>query len=446
MIRRLEALHYRCLRYVDVELGRFHILVGPNASGKSTLFDAIAFLGDLVSDGLEAAVENRTSNFQDLVWGRPRDGLGFELAVEFDIPDKLRALLPPEKDYRVFRYEVAIRETDGDIRIDSERGMLMPLQGPQPAIQHEMFPAPMPPPSSILIGGNRRGWRTILSKSTQAKDNFNIETSSKSGKGWATSIAFGHRRSALGNLPESPTTFPVSTYVKRVLGSSIKSFFLDSLRMREASSPARRGEGIAQDGSNLPWVIKRLKEEHPESYEEWLSHVQTTLSDLACVGVVERQDDRHAYLRLRYQSGIEIPSWMASDGTLRLLALTLPAYLPGSNEIYILEEPENGIHPLAVDCVFQSLSSVYDSQVLLATHSPVVLRMAAPQDALCFAKDADGATDIVRGDVHPRLKDWKGSPNMDVLFASGDSPARLISPAARIRSPAVASRGLAVNA
>ena len=36
-------------------------LVGPSASGKSTLFDAIAFLGDPVSDALEAAVENRTS-------------------------------------------------------------------------------------------------------------------------------------------------------------------------------------------------------------------------------------------------------------------------------------------------------------------------------------------------------------------------------------------------
>ena len=189
--------------------------------------------------------------------------------------------------------------------------------------------------------------------------------------------------------------------------------------MREASSSARRGEGIAQDGSNLPWVVKRLEEEHPESYREWLSHVQTTLSDLAYVGVVERQDDRHAYLRLRYKSGVEIPSWMASDGALRLLALTLPAYLPGSDEIYVLEEPENGIHPLAVDCVFESLSSVYDSQVLLATHSPVVLRMAAIEEALCFAKDSQGATDIVRGDVHPRLKDWKGSPNMDVLFASG---------------------------
>ena len=419
MIRRIQALNFRCLRYVDVELGRFHILVGPNASGKSTLFDVIAFLGDLVSKGLEAAVESRTSNFQDLVWGRPRDRLGFELALEFDIPDRLRGKLPSEKDYRGFRYEVAVREIDGDIRIDSERGMLTPSQEPRDASQRDLFPAPMQPPDSILVGGNRRGWRTILSKSRQAKDNFNIETSSESGKGWATSIAFGHRRSALGNLPESPTNFPVSTYVKKVLGNSIKSFFLDSRRMRETSSPGKREEGIAQDGSNLPWVVKKLEKEHLESYGQWLAHVQTTLAELEHVGVVEREDDRHAYLRLRYKSGVEVPSWMASDGTLRLLALTLPAYLPGSDDIYILEEPENGIHPLAVDCVFQSLNSVYESQVLLATHSPVVLRMAALEDALCFAKDPSGATDIVSGDLHPRLKDWRGSPNMDVLFASG---------------------------
>ena len=263
MIRRIQALNFRCLRYVDVELGRFHILVGPNASGKSTLFDVIAFLGDLVSDGLEAAVESRTSNFQDLVWGRPRDRLSFELAVEFDIPEHLREQLPRDRDYRVFRYEVAVRETDGDIRIDSERGLLAPAQERQSPIQREMFPDPMQPPRSILVGGNRRGLRTILSKSSQAKDNFNVETSSKSGKGWATSIAFGHRRSALGNLPESPTSFPVATYVKKILGSSIKLLFLDSLRMREASPPARHEAGIAQDGSNLPWIIKKLEREHP---------------------------------------------------------------------------------------------------------------------------------------------------------------------------------------
>ena len=113
--------------------------------------------------------------------------------------------------------------------------------------------------------------------------------------------------------------------------------------MREASSPAKSENGVARDGSNLPWVIKQLKEQHPESYREWRSHIQTTLSELEYVDVVERDDDRHAYLKLRYKTGVEVPSWMASDGTLRLLALTLPAYLPGSDVVYILEEPENGI-------------------------------------------------------------------------------------------------------
>ena len=94
------------------------------------------------------------------------------------------------------------------------------------------------------------------------------------------------------------------------------------------------------------------------------------LPDLESIRVVERPEDLHAYLMLRYKTGVEIPSWTASDGTLRFLALTLLAYLPDSNEVYVLEEPENGVHPLALDAVYDSLSSVYESQVLVATSLP----------------------------------------------------------------------------
>jgi len=48
MIARIEALNYKCLRYVSQGLQRFQILVGPNASGKSTLLDVPAFLQDLL--------------------------------------------------------------------------------------------------------------------------------------------------------------------------------------------------------------------------------------------------------------------------------------------------------------------------------------------------------------------------------------------------------------
>ncbi len=72
MITRIEALNYRCLKYIRQDLGPFHVLVGPNASGKTTFLDVVAFLGRLVTDGPEAAdsrrADSRTS--EDLVWGR----------------------------------------------------------------------------------------------------------------------------------------------------------------------------------------------------------------------------------------------------------------------------------------------------------------------------------------------------------------------------------------
>jgi hypothetical protein len=69
--------------------------------------------------------------------------------------------------------------------------------------------------------------------------------------------------------------------------------------------------------------------------------------------------------------------------------------------------------------MYQSLSSVYDAQILMATHSPVILSAAKPDDVLCFGKTEEGATDIVRGSEHPELSDWRGEVDLGTLFASG---------------------------
>ena len=62
---------------------------------------------------------------------------------------------------------------------------------------------------------------------------------------------------------------------------------------------------------------------------------------------------------------------------------------------------------------------MYDAQVLLATHSPVVLNSANVYDMLCFAKDEDGATDVVLGTEHPMLQEWQGEADLGTLLASG---------------------------
>ena len=44
MIRLIEALNYRCLRHIRQELGDFHVLVGPNASGNILTASEIGYI------------------------------------------------------------------------------------------------------------------------------------------------------------------------------------------------------------------------------------------------------------------------------------------------------------------------------------------------------------------------------------------------------------------
>ena len=437
MLRRIQALNYRCLRYVDVHLdGSFHVLVGPNASGKSTLLDVVGFLGDLVSEGLDTAVESRTKNFQDLVWDRKSTNPRFELAVEFEIHEELLAKLRLDErehqPYHSFRYEVAILSGDDGLCIASEGGFLRAGQefskekedffGEYDWLEDSStsFPSSKRPPASILTDADTSGCRYTFQKSADGIDTFAPETESDVLYLFEPklSIAFGKRRSTLKNLPEDPEQFPVSTYAKRVLTDGVQELFLDSRRLRRASSPNQRGLKYLADGSSLPWAIRWLQEADPERFSEWLGHIRTTLRDIENIRIVEREDDRHAYLMLRYSTGVEVPSWTVSDGTLRLLALTLAGYLPDHEKIYLMEEPENGIHPMAIETVYQALASVYESQVLVATHSPVFLGCASPDEVLCFKKNEEGATDIIRGSRHPRLAAWQNASDTDLLFAT----------------------------
>lgn len=415
MISLVEALNYRCLHYVQQPLQSFHVLVGPNGSGKTTFLDIIGFLHDLVSKGLDEALAARANNFQDLVWRGESDG--FELAVEAKIPQEKRALLD-DPAFDTIRYEVAIRvhPDSQQVEIAEEKGWLKMAVSSHP-VQRPLFPEGRCAPRTLITARADKASRRLFSKASQGNDNYSAEVHPKQGR-WSPSFALGPRKSTLANLPEDEKNFPVSSWLKSLLSEGIEQIVLNSLQMRLASPPGQ-GYGFQPDGSNMPWVVRHLSEKAPQRLHDWVDHLQTALPDLIAIETVLREDDRHCYLRLIYRGGLTVPSWLVSDGTLRLLALTLPAYLDELKGIYLIEEPENGIHPEAVDVLFQSLSSVCRAQVLLATHSPVILSVAKPDQVLCFAKTDDGATDVVRGINHPRLKDWKGDVDLGTLFASG---------------------------
>lgn len=418
MIEQIAVRRYKCLSRVDLRLLPFQVLIGPNASGKSTFLDTIAFLSELLREGAERAVLNRANSLNELVWKREREELQF--AVELRLPEVLQARVQKNGEgYTHCRYEVSIG-------VDPQQGGIRPLgenfflvrkaDRPSQVVQRSLFPKEPLLPDTILLGKHRhtpRGWKRVVSLTEEGKAYLRSETTE-----WNFPLRPGPQKAALALVPEEEERFPISNWARRVLTEGVQVIALNSRAMRQPCSPVAP-RAFQPDGSNLPLVLRELQNKIRPKYQDWLHHVQTVLPDLAELETIERPEDRHLYLLATYNSGVKAPSWLISDGTLRLLALTLLAYLPLEGSIYLIEEPENGIHPLAVEAVFQSLSSVYTGQVLLATHSPLILGLAKPEQILCFAQTPSGATDIVSGKDHPALRDWRGQINLGILYASG---------------------------
>ena len=422
IINRIQVLNYGCLRYVDVPMDRFHVLIGPNASGKSTLMDAIKFVSDVVRDGVESAWRGRASNFADLVWNRPdaAEDQKFEIALEFGLPEEVRETLPIERDYCLFRYEMAVGvdlETER-ISLLAERGDLYPDTRYRPR-QLSFFPAPIDPPRTIMTRRVARGRRNVFRRDQGTLSRFSVETVEKTGSiNWSAGFNLSSDRSMMTFLPDRGDEFPASTRAASYLRDKVNTIALNSALLRQASPPGL-GIELRADGSNVPWAVDALLHDAPERWEWWMGHIQCALAGFDFVDTIRREDDAHRYLVVHYNNGLQVPSWKVSDGTLRLLALTMLAYLPDADGLYLIEEPENGIHPGVLEELYNSLSCVYGAQVLLASHSPLFVAVADVDKLFCFGKTGEDVTDIVPGPSHPYLQDWQHDTDLGTFFASG---------------------------
>ena len=88
---RISAVHverYGLLRSVRVDLGDGPVFIGDNATGKSTFFDVLLFVRDVLHDGVSAAIAKRADSVDELIWFSEGDGFGF--AIEFLLPKAVR--------------------------------------------------------------------------------------------------------------------------------------------------------------------------------------------------------------------------------------------------------------------------------------------------------------------------------------------------------------------
>lgn len=416
MISKVEAVNFRCLLNISQTLDNFQVITGPNGSGKSTFLEVPYLLGEFARDGLDAFMEaTRARKFEELTFGGK--GGHIQLAIETLAPSRdmiakgtgnTSLQLHPTH----LRYEVEIGQdsTDEPPRIVAENLWFRYGKEEEPPQLRLDFPANEFPDRTLVHPKTPKNWRKVASKTANQNSYFRSETTD-----WNLQIRNPVNKSALSTLPEDER-FPLSNWFKSEMAARLQKIMLRSELMQSPSSPFK-GKRFATDGSNLPQVVEELQRDEP-SYRGWLEHIRTILP-IQDVQVYRREEDGARFLEVVYMDGMRVKSWHLSDGTLRMMALTLLAYIPDVDAIYLVEEPENGVHPQAVEAVFQSLSSLYDGQALVATHSPVFVAQVTPRQLLCFSKNSAGATDIVRGDLHPKLQNWRSGLDLPRLYAAG---------------------------
>lgn len=422
MITRIEATRYRCLELLQADLQSYGVLVGANGAGKTTFLDIPGLLADClqareVAQAFMAKLHNRparSATLNELVFG----GLGndFIFAIEAELPETIiKALLPSqsglvqnfeEKWLRFIRYEIRFEIfNDRQLMIGNEYLFLFSRTS-------------QPERGGARLYGEtarHRDWRFIIERDREGEVSFRPEA--HRGRK-ARPAHVGAQMLALPKVQfESSADFPVARWLYDFLTTQCVFYRPNSDLLQTASPPGLSAE-LVLDAANLPWLVLELQSE-PEKFRAWVEHVRTALPQVTSIQAIEREEDHHAYLAVTYNGGYAVTSSGLSEGTLRILALTILPYLTRRPVVIITEEPENGIHPKAVETILHSLRSVSGSQVLISSHSPVVLAATKLEAILCARLSENGAASIVRGLDHERLKEWRGQIDLGSLFAAG---------------------------
>jgi len=429
VITRLEAYGYRCFPVFSLDLGPYHVLTGANGAGKTTLLDIPTLLGELLGAARPSDVFLRTQASHPVPRARTVGELlhnGRGTAITFSVEARLPADIENAwattssgrsrtKPLTHLRYELSLEMFNYDLQVAEEYLFLFSERGDRPQAGVRLQ-------GSRSGGRLRREWRSVISRAPGSEVRFTAEPTTRTPR--LPQFQIPDDKLALAGLPADPTLFPAALWFIELLREGVVFFSPDWTALQHGSAP-NDPPTLLPSGRNLTWLALELQRANEntgdDGFESWVDHVRTALPQVEWISVRERESDRYAYFVVDYAGGYQVTSSGLSEGTLRILALTLLPYLSRRMmpRLLVTEEPENGIHPRAIETVMQSLGSLYDTQVWVSTHSPLVLAQTKLTDVLAARLDNDGAVTVVAGNQHPRLRGWKGSLDIGTLFAAG---------------------------
>ena len=228
-----------------------------------------------------------------------------------------------------------------------------------------------------------------------------------------------------GILDAKPGTVPALELLGNKVDRWKRYYFHDTTSTSPMKSIVRvhDNRGLNVGGSNLAAFLYLLRKKHADNYtriREIVQFVAPFFADFALQPLA--QNEELIQLEWRHVGSEEyFNAGSLSDGTLRFIALTTLLLQPESlrPSVILLDEPELGLHPYAIHLLAAMLEqSSADSQIIVATQSPILLDYFKPEDVL-VAERTNGATEFLRLDSK-RLAEWLEEYSLGQLWEKNE--------------------------
>lgn len=398
MLTRIEIDGFKTFDKFKLDLQPFTAIVGPNASGKSNLFDAMQLLASLTDHDIHSAMQGMRGEPEEFfrqTSNSTSDTISFAVEMFLDaegVDDFGRAYKVPSQRLR-YELELGIRHgLDGGPRgvfVRNEFCVSM-----KRAEDRATYLTPRKPSygryTTPFIRRDDSGDALLVRQDGPSKSGSPMRLSLKEAS-----------RTALSTI--TTAEFP-HLYALRKALRSLKFLEINPAAARLANDRFEKTT-LTPSASNLAAVLNRLRdqtrsEKRPDGV---LADIAADLSALipSVCGIKVQSDDQRQYsFNVLFSGDMTFSSRVISDGTLRLLALLTILNDPDRRGTLCFEEPENGVHegriPTLIGILRDSthIDDDFDQptfQVILNTHSPKV--MAALDDTEIVAADVVTAID-----------------------------------------------------